>query len=108
VQLALAEPRGPVHLDLPADVANKPALPLRASPSPPSPPFPDNGELDRAAAMIRAGASPKARQAILGHQSAGFTLSVYGHVFDQDMTELAQRLEKVTNVRMGPEPPGPS
>jgi len=61
-----------------------------------------------AAAMIRAGASPKARQAILGHQSAGFTLSVYGHVFDQDMTELAQRLEKVTNVRMGPEPPGPS
>lgn len=61
-----------------------------------------------AAAMIRAGASPKALQAILGHQSAGFTLSVYGHVFEQDMTELAERLEKVTNVRMGPQPPGPS
>jgi acetolactate synthase-1/2/3 large subunit len=28
VQLALAEPRGPVHLDLPADVAGAPAVPL--------------------------------------------------------------------------------
>jgi integrase len=50
-----------------------------------------------AAAMIRAGASPKALQVILGHQSAGFTLSVYGHVFEQDMTELAQRLEMIMN-----------
>lgn len=50
-----------------------------------------------AAAMIRAGASPKALQSILGHQSAGFTLSVYGHVFEQDMTELALRLEDVVN-----------
>jgi site-specific recombinase XerD len=40
--------------------------------------------------MIRAGASPKALQAILGHQSAGLTLSVYGHVFEHDMTELAR------------------
>ena len=50
-----------------------------------------------AAAMIRAGASPKALQTILGHKSAGFTLSVYGHVFEQDMTELALRLEDVVN-----------
>ncbi|MGH7418177.1 MAG: thiamine pyrophosphate-binding protein, partial [Candidatus Rokuibacteriota bacterium] len=31
VQLALAEPRGPVHLDLPADVAGRNAVPAAAS-----------------------------------------------------------------------------
>jgi integrase len=51
-----------------------------------------------AAALIRAGASPKALQAILGHQSAGFTLSVYGHVFEQDMAALAERLEAIVAV----------
>ena len=51
-----------------------------------------------ASAMIRAGASPKALQTILGHQSAGFTLSVYGHVFEQDMAALAERLEVVVAV----------
>jgi integrase len=55
-----------------------------------------------AAALIRAGASPKALQAILGHQSAGFTLSVYGHVFEQDMAELAQRLETIVGPTNGP------
>ena len=35
MQLALAEPRGPVHLDLPADVASRPALPAAvAMPAP--------------------------------------------------------------------------
>jgi len=52
-----------------------------------------------AAAMIRAGASPKALQVILGHQSAGFTLSVYGHVFEQDVAALAERLEEVLSPR---------
>jgi integrase len=52
-----------------------------------------------AAAMIRAGASPKALQAILGHQSAGFTLSVYGHVFEEDVAALAERLEEVLSSR---------
>lgn len=55
-----------------------------------------------AAALIRAGASPKALQTILGHQSAGFTLSVYGHVFEQDMAELAQRLETIVGPTNGP------
>ena len=35
-RLALAEPRGPVHLDLPADVADRPALGLRPNPVAPS------------------------------------------------------------------------
>lgn len=50
-----------------------------------------------AAAMIRAGASPKTLQTILGHKSAGFTLSVYGHVFDEDMDALAERLEEIVH-----------
>jgi integrase len=37
-----------------------------------------------AAAMISAGAPPKAVQSIMGHSSAAFTLTVYGHMFDTD------------------------
>jgi integrase len=39
-----------------------------------------------AARMIGAGASPKAVQAVLGHRSAAFTLTVYGHLFDATST----------------------
>lgn len=43
--------------------------------------------------MISAGASPKAVQSVLGHASAGFTLTVYGHLFDTDLDDLAARLD---------------
>ncbi|HEY8216523.1 MAG TPA: tyrosine-type recombinase/integrase [Acidimicrobiia bacterium] len=46
-----------------------------------------------AARMIQAGASPKAVQTILGHRSAAFRLTVYGHLFDADLDDLAARLE---------------
>jgi integrase len=46
-----------------------------------------------AARMIQAGASAKAVQSILGHRSAGFTLSVYGHLFASDLDDLAARLD---------------
>ena len=46
-----------------------------------------------AARMIQAGGSPKAVQSILGHRSAAFTLSVYGHLFDADLDDLAARLD---------------
>ena len=46
-----------------------------------------------AARMISAGASPKAVQSIMGHRSAAFTLTVYGHLFDEDLDDLAQRLD---------------
>jgi integrase len=46
-----------------------------------------------AARMIQAGGSPKAVQSILGHRSAAFTLSVYGHLFDTDLDDLAARLD---------------
>jgi integrase len=43
--------------------------------------------------MVQAGAPPKAVQQILGHRSAGSTLSVYGHLFDADLDDLAARLD---------------
>jgi len=46
-----------------------------------------------AARLIQAGGSPKAVQSILGHRSAAFTLTVYGHLFDSDLDDLAARLE---------------
>ncbi len=46
-----------------------------------------------AARMISLGASPKAVQSIMGHRSAAFTLTVYGHMFDADLDELAAKLE---------------
>jgi len=46
-----------------------------------------------AARMISAGASPKAVQSIMGHRSAAFTLTVYGHLFDEDLDALAIRLD---------------
>lgn len=48
-----------------------------------------------AAAMISAGASPKAVQAVLGHRSAAFTLTVYGHMYDADLDDLAARLDDI-------------
>lgn len=47
-----------------------------------------------AARMISAGASPKAVQSIMGHRSAAFTLTVYGHMFEEDLDELAMRLDR--------------
>jgi len=58
VQLALAEPRGPVHLDLPADVAGAPAVPVATTVTPPSPAGPDDALVERAAEMIRGAKRP--------------------------------------------------
>ncbi len=46
-----------------------------------------------AARMISMGASPKAVQSIMGHRSAASTLTVYGHMFDADLDELAAKLD---------------
>ena len=46
-----------------------------------------------AARMIRAGWPAKALQQVLGHASASFTLTVYGHLFDDDLDELAAALD---------------
>ena len=58
VQLALAEPRGPVHLDLPADVAGAPAVPVATTVTPPTVPGPDDALVERAAEMIRGAKRP--------------------------------------------------
>lgn len=46
-----------------------------------------------AARMIGAGASAKTLQTVLGHRSAAFSLTVYGHLFDADLDALAERLD---------------
>ena len=58
VQLALAEPRGPVHLDLPADVAGAAAVPVATAVTPPAPPAPEDALVERAALMIREARRP--------------------------------------------------
>ncbi len=58
VRLALAEPRGPVHLDLPADVAGREGAAAPEEPAASPSTSPDEGLLDRAAEMIRAARRP--------------------------------------------------
>jgi acetolactate synthase-1/2/3 large subunit len=58
VQLALAEPRGPVHLDLPADVAAAPAVPVATAVTPQALAAPDDALVERAAEMIRGAKRP--------------------------------------------------
>jgi acetolactate synthase-1/2/3 large subunit len=58
VQLALAEPRGPVHLDLPADVAGAPAVPVATAMTPPALPVADDALVEQAAEMIRGAKRP--------------------------------------------------
>ena len=58
VQLALREPRGPVHLDLPADVSGRTAVPAASNAIPLPCPAPDQPTLDRAAEMIAAASRP--------------------------------------------------
>src|SRR4051812_26195858 len=46
-----------------------------------------------AARVIAARASAKVVQTVLGHRSAAFTLTVYGHLFDADLDALAALLD---------------
>jgi integrase len=46
-----------------------------------------------AAALISGGSSPKDVQTVLGHRSAGFTLTVYGHLFESDLDAIGDRME---------------
>ncbi len=57
-QLAMTEPRGPVHLDLPPAVADEPAAPLAASCRPAPLPPPEPQALAEAAALLAAASRP--------------------------------------------------
>jgi integrase len=46
-----------------------------------------------AAALIQADASPKEVQIVMGHASAALTLDRYGHLFDDDLDDLAARAD---------------
>jgi acetolactate synthase-1/2/3 large subunit len=57
-RLALAQPRGPVHLDLPADIASQPSTQTASRPTPGAPSPPSATDLDHAADMIRRAKRP--------------------------------------------------
>lgn len=57
-QLAMREPPGPVHLDVPPDVADEPAVPLAASCRPDPLPPPGPRALDEAARLLAAASRP--------------------------------------------------
>jgi len=57
-RLALAEPRGPVHLDVPAGVARQPAMPMAGSADPSAMPAPSAADIARAAELIRGARRP--------------------------------------------------
>ena len=57
-------------------------------------------------ARIQAGAAlgaatPKELQVVLGHSSAGFSLTQYGHIFDADPDRVADRLDALLDPRTG-------
>src|SRR5262245_66607607 len=64
-RLAMTEPRGPVHLDVPADVAGRPAIPLATSCRPDPLPYPDVRALDAAAGMPYRASRPLLLAALL-------------------------------------------
>jgi integrase len=49
-----------------------------------------------AARIVAAGGSAKTLQTVLGHRSASFSLTVYGHHFDADLDAPADRLDAMT------------
>lgn len=57
-QLAMKEPRGPVHMDLPADVAGQPAVPFATAATPPPLPQPAAADLDGAVGLIKKAKRP--------------------------------------------------
>ena len=57
-RLAMAEPRGPVHLDVPPRVADEPAAPLATSCRPEPLPPPDARALDEAARLLASASRP--------------------------------------------------
>jgi acetolactate synthase I/II/III large subunit len=57
-QLAMKEPRGPVHLDLRADIAGRAAVPIAVAGTPGPSPHPAAGDLDRAATLIKQAKRP--------------------------------------------------
>jgi integrase len=44
--------------------------------------------------LIREGCSPKQIQAFVGHNSISETMDTYGHLFEGDVSDLAERLDQ--------------
>ena len=56
-----------------------------------------------AALLIRQGGHAKAIQKMLGHSSIGVTFDVYGHLFDDDLDDLADRMDAARKAAMDSE-----
>ncbi len=52
-----------------------------------------------ASLAIAAGATVKGVQAMLGHASAAMTLDRYGHLFDDELDAVAERLDAAVKAR---------
>jgi integrase len=63
-------------------------------------------DLRRTAAslLIREGASIKAVQKQMGHATAAITLDTYGHLFPDELPDLAERLERLRGRAAGLRP----
>jgi acetolactate synthase I/II/III large subunit len=57
-RLSMAEPRGPVHLEVPGEVAERAAIPMIPTARPPAAPAPDRAIEAEAAALIEASSRP--------------------------------------------------
>ncbi len=54
-----------------------------------------------ASLAIAAGANVLAVQKLLGHQTASMTLDLYGHLFSDDLTNVAKALDKAARAALG-------
>jgi integrase len=59
-----------------------------------------------ASLLIREGASIKAVQRYMGHATAAITLDVYGHLFPDELPDLAERLDALRARTAPQQPPG--
>ena len=54
---------------------------------------------------IASGASIKSVQRMLGHKSAVFTLDLYGHLYEDELDQVAERLNKLVRPECAPTQP---
>jgi integrase len=54
-----------------------------------------------ASLAVQAGANVKAVQRMLGHASAAMTLDVYADLWDEDLTVVAEALNRARDLKLG-------
>jgi acetolactate synthase-1/2/3 large subunit len=100
-QLAMTEPRGPVHLDVAADVAGRAALPVATSVRPAALPPPGRDALDAAARLLGGAARPVI---IAGLQCRGHQASKWLRAFAETRPAPVLVTGKAKGVLPDPHP----